>query len=134
MVSRILDKNVFTLLRRRLGQDLAAAIASYVLSQEIEAFLHMRDLGLLVGELEPSFLQEVSHERLDLITKKFLRCARDQEVIRIEPENFLDFSPCFQALSGVLHRLSDGVGSDAGVLSSLPGLGAVSCVSRCRLN
>ena len=43
----------------------------------------MRDPGLLVGELEPSFLQEVSHERLDLITKEFLRCAGDQEVIRI---------------------------------------------------
>jgi hypothetical protein len=43
----------------------------------------MGDPGLLVGELEPSFLQEVSHERLDLITKKFLRCAGDQEVIRI---------------------------------------------------
>ena len=65
--------------RRRLGQDLAAAIAPDVLSQEIEAFLHMRDPGLLVGELEPSFLQEVSHERLDLITKEFLRCAGDQE-------------------------------------------------------
>ena len=43
----------------------------------------MRDLGFLVGELQPAFLQEVSHERLDLITEKFLRCARDQEVIRI---------------------------------------------------
>ena len=70
-------------LRRRLGQDLAAAIAPYVLPQEIEAVLHMRDPGLLVRELEPSFLQEMSHERLDLITKKFLRCASDQEVIRI---------------------------------------------------
>jgi hypothetical protein len=35
-------------LRRRLGQDLAAAIAPDVLPQEIEACLHMRDLGLLV--------------------------------------------------------------------------------------
>ena len=51
--------------------------------QEIEACLHMRDPGLLVRELEPSSLQEVGHERLDLITKEVLRCARDQEVIRI---------------------------------------------------
>src|SRR5207248_3218029 len=29
--------------------------------------------------LEPSFFQEVSHERLDLITKEFLRCASDHE-------------------------------------------------------
>ena len=43
----------------------------------------MRDPGLLVGELEPSFFQEVSHENLDLITKESLRCAGDQEVIRI---------------------------------------------------
>src|SRR5258705_6344083 len=43
----------------------------------------MSDLGFLVRELEPSFLQEMGHERLDLITKKFLRCACDQEVIRI---------------------------------------------------
>jgi hypothetical protein len=28
---------------------------------------------------------------LDLITEKFLGSARDQEVIRIEPENFLTF-------------------------------------------
>ena len=51
----------------------------------------MRDPGLLVGELEPSFLQEVSHERLDLTTKKFLRCACDQEVIRIADQ--VDFVP-----------------------------------------
>jgi hypothetical protein len=43
----------------------------------------MRDLGFLVGELQTAFLQEVSHERLDLVTEEFLRCARDQEVIRI---------------------------------------------------
>src|SRR5512135_1138221 len=39
----------------------------------------MGDPGLLVRELEPSFLQEVGHERLDLITKEFLRRAGDQE-------------------------------------------------------
>src|SRR3954467_2846962 len=39
----------------------------------------MRDLGFLVREFEPSFFQEMGHERLDLITKKFLRCACDQE-------------------------------------------------------
>src|SRR4051812_49000535 len=39
----------------------------------------MRDPGLLVRELEPSFVQEMGHERLDLITKEFLRYARDQE-------------------------------------------------------
>ena len=69
--------------RRRLGQDLAVAVTPDVLPQEVEAFLHMGDPGLLVRELEPSFLQEVSHERLDLITKEFLRRAGDQEVIRI---------------------------------------------------
>jgi len=29
----------------------------------------------------------VFHERLDLVTEKFLRYARDQEVVRIELEN-----------------------------------------------
>ena len=43
----------------------------------------MRDLGFLVRELEPSFFQEMGHERLDLITEKCLRRACDQEVIRI---------------------------------------------------
>src|SRR3954447_1140708 len=68
--------------RGRLGQDLAATITPHVLSQEIEAGLHMRDPGFLVRELEPSFLQEMGHERSDLITKKCLRCACDQEVVR----------------------------------------------------
>src|SRR5262245_55806838 len=39
----------------------------------------MRDPGLLVGEIKPSLLQEVSHERLHLITKESLRGAGDQE-------------------------------------------------------
>src|SRR5262249_28256940 len=67
----------------RLGQDLAVAIASDVLAQEVEAVLPMRDPGLLVRELQPSFLQEVGHERSDLITKEVLRCAGDPQVIRI---------------------------------------------------
>src|SRR5262245_7815058 len=39
----------------------------------------MRDPGLLVGEIKPSLLQDVSHERLHLITKESLRGAGDQE-------------------------------------------------------
>src|SRR5262249_3854763 len=39
----------------------------------------MRDPGLLVRELEPPSLQEMGHERSDLITKEFLRRAGDQE-------------------------------------------------------
>jgi hypothetical protein len=42
--------------------------AREIRKNQIEAFLHMRDLGSLVRELEPPFLQEMSHERLDLIT------------------------------------------------------------------
>src|SRR5215469_16835175 len=89
VVDRLLDLGQERLdaRRRRFDQDLAAAVAPDVLPQEIEAFLHMRDPGLLVRELEPPFLQEVSHERLDLITKEFLRRASDQEVIRISENN-----------------------------------------------
>ena len=58
--------------RGRLGEHLAAAITSHILSQEIEAILHMRDLGFLVGEFQTAFLQEMSHERLHLVTEEFL--------------------------------------------------------------
>src|SRR5439155_5565928 len=43
----------------------------------------MRDAGFLVGELKAPLLQEVRHERLYFIVQKFLRLARDDEVIRI---------------------------------------------------
>src|SRR4051812_11144134 len=39
----------------------------------------MGDPGLLVRELKPSFLQELSHERLHLVPKEVLRGAGDQE-------------------------------------------------------
>ncbi len=42
---------------------------------------------------------------------------------RLEPENFLTFLRVFRLLSKSLHQLFDGVGSDAAVRSSLPGLG-----------
>ena len=73
----------FDILLGRLDEQFPVGISAHVLSEEIEAVLHMRDLGFLVGELQTAFLQEVSHERLNLVTKKFLRDARDQEVIRI---------------------------------------------------
>ena len=72
MVAWTSVRNVFTLSFDGLVKTLPLGITSDVLSQEIEAILNMRDLGFLVGELQTAFLQDVSHERLDLVTKKFL--------------------------------------------------------------
>src|SRR4029450_13341957 len=49
----------------------------------------MRDAGFLVGEFETPLLQEMCHERSDFSTKKFLRRAGDNEVIRIADQRDL---------------------------------------------
>jgi len=59
------------------------AVTSDVLTEEIEAVFHLREFGFLVGESETPLEQEVLHERLDFMTQKRRRCARDNEVIRI---------------------------------------------------
>ena len=66
----------------RLQQKLGP-ITTQILTEKVEAVFYMRDAGFLVGEFETPLLQEVRHERLDFIGEKFLRRARDNEVIRI---------------------------------------------------
>src|SRR5262245_27906737 len=74
-------------LQEKLGPE-----TTHVLAQEVEAVCHMRDAGFLVGEFETPLLQEVCHERLHFVTQKFLRGARNDEVIRIADQ--VDFVPC----------------------------------------
>src|SRR5262245_11663680 len=73
-------------------QEKLGPVPAYVLAQEVEAVVHMRDAGFLVGEFETPLLQEVCHERLYFVTQKFLRGARKDEVIRIAHQ--VDFVPC----------------------------------------
>src|SRR5579871_1311590 len=56
--------------------------AAHVLAQEVEAVVDLRDAGLLVGEFKTPLGQEVCHERSGFVTPKFLRGARNDEVIR----------------------------------------------------
>src|SRR4051794_40043789 len=49
------------------------------LAQEVEAVLHRRDPGLLVGEFETPLLQELFHERLDFLLQQEPRRACDDE-------------------------------------------------------
>ncbi len=77
-----LDQEALLILAGRLQQKLGPE-TTYVLTQEVEAVCHMRDAGFLVGEFETPLGQEVCHERLYFITQKFLRGARNDEVIRI---------------------------------------------------
>jgi hypothetical protein len=69
-------------LGRGLEQHLGP-ITPHVLAQKVKAVFDAADPGLLVGEFETPLLQEVSHERLDLVTPEFRRCARDEEIIRV---------------------------------------------------
>jgi hypothetical protein len=59
------------------------AVTPYILTQKIETVFYVRACGFLVGESETPLGQEVFHERLDFLTQKRRRRARDKEVIRI---------------------------------------------------
>lgn len=69
--------------RGRFQERWSAAIAADRLTQEVEAVLEPRDVGFLVGEFETPFLQEVRHERFDLLFKENLGSARNYKVIRV---------------------------------------------------
>ncbi|HKB38665.1 MAG TPA: hypothetical protein VKD72_19630 [Gemmataceae bacterium] len=86
-----LGQEPLLVLAGRLQQKLGPKTA-HVLAQEVEAVCHMRDAGFLVGEFETPLLQEVCHERLHFVAQKFLRGARDDEVIRIADQ--VDLVPC----------------------------------------
>jgi hypothetical protein len=53
-----------------------------VLSEEIKAVCDVRDDRLLGRECETTFLQERFDHGFDLVREQFLRCARDDEIIR----------------------------------------------------
>jgi hypothetical protein len=55
------------ILARRFHQDPPVGVPSQVLTKKVDAVFPMRDTGFLVGERQPSFGQEVSHERLDFL-------------------------------------------------------------------
>ncbi len=60
----------------RLDPQLAMAIATHILAEEVEAFLDVRDLRLFRREFQPAFAQEALHQRLHLILQQFFRSCR----------------------------------------------------------
>ncbi len=48
-------------------------------TQEVEAFVHMRDLRLAFGEREPSFREELDDDRLDLAFQDLRRGSCDDK-------------------------------------------------------
>src|SRR5271166_4138482 len=80
MVSRILDKNVLTFCDDGLVKTLPQRWRRTFCPKKSKP---SSTCVIWVFSCEPSFLQELGHERLDLITEKCLRRACDQEVIRI---------------------------------------------------
>src|SRR5215475_11316724 len=71
----------FDALHRWLNEQLPVVFAE-VLSEEIKAVCDVRDDRLLGREGQSTLLQERFDHGFDLVLQQFLRCARDDEIIR----------------------------------------------------
>ena len=94
IVAWTLARNVWTLRFDGLIRILPLAKRRIVWPRKSKPSVDMRDPGLLVGEFETPLLQEVFHERLDFTVQEDLRCARDDEVIRIADQMDLASRRC----------------------------------------
>jgi hypothetical protein len=63
-----------------------AIVATEVLSEEVEAFVDVREACLVGGERQPSFFQERFDQGTHFIFQQLLRVAGDDEVVRISDE------------------------------------------------
>src|SRR5215210_7379817 len=70
----------FGVLPGRLDDELAV-VPAYILSEEVEPVLDMRDSGLLRRESQSAWLQEVLDQRHDFFQQHFFRRAGDEEVV-----------------------------------------------------
>src|SRR5713226_8248278 len=69
-----------------LDEQFPVRISAHVLSEEIKAFLHVRNDCLRRREFKASFLQELPDEGFDLSFQQFFRLTGDDEVIRVTDE------------------------------------------------
>ena len=76
----------FNILLGRLDEQFPVRVAAHVLSEEIKAFLHVRNDGLRGREFEPSLLKKLLDEGLDLSFQQVFRFTGDDEIIRITNE------------------------------------------------
>jgi len=64
----------------RLDEQFPVRVAAHVLSEEIKAFLHVRNDGLRGRKFEPALLKELLNEELDLSFQQVFRFTGDDEV------------------------------------------------------
>src|SRR6266705_21782 len=76
----------FNVLLGRLDEQLTVRVAAHVLSEEIKAFLHVRNDGLRGREFEPALLKELLNEGLYLSFQQVFRFTGDDEIIRVTNE------------------------------------------------
>ena len=69
-----------------LDEQFAVRVTAHILSEEVKAFLHVRDNCLRRRKFKPSFWQEFLNDGFDLPFQQFFRPAGDDEVIRIADE------------------------------------------------
>ena len=70
----------------RWGDAQISLILAYRMPQKVKAVRNMRDAGLLQGECQTAFPQELLREGADFVGQQRLRGAGDNEVIRIPDE------------------------------------------------
>ena len=75
-----------SILLGRLDEQFSVRISAHVVSEEIKAFLHVRNDCLRRREFKASFLQELPDEGFDLSFQQFFRLTGDDEVIRVTDE------------------------------------------------
>jgi len=76
----------FDIFLGRLDAQFPVRVTAHVLSEEIKAFLHVRNDGLRGREFEPSLLKELLDEGLDLSFQQIFQSTGDDEIIRITNE------------------------------------------------
>src|SRR5260221_9860778 len=76
----------FNVLLGRLDEQFPVRVAAHVLSEEIKAFLHMRNDGLRGREFEPTLLKKLLNEGLYLSFQQVFRFTGDDKIIRVTNE------------------------------------------------
>ena len=76
----------FNVLLGRLDEQFPVRVAAHVLSEEIKAFLHVRNDRLRGREFEPPLLKELLNKGLDPSLQQVFRFTGNDEIIRIANE------------------------------------------------